>query len=85
MDADWRQTLEAYLQQHPSTRLIDPFEAESSLLTREEMLKPLIEPVTLHQPKHARQNTSTAELDTLSCAAPVQTPLRPGIQTLMFL
>lgn len=77
-DADWRQKLEVYLQQHHSTRLIDPFEAEASLLTREEMLKPLLEPVTLHQPKHARQNASTAELDTLSCAAPVQTPLRPG-------
>ena len=78
--AEWQQSLEEYVQQHPRTRLVDSFSAVKSLMTREDMLKTLADPVTLHHPIDGRLDPSTAELDALSCAAPVQTPLRQGVQ-----
>lgn len=46
-------------------------------MTRETMLRPLAELLTLHEADHGR-HSSTAELDTMSCAAPVQAPLQAG-------
>lgn len=46
-------------------------------MTRETMLRPLAEPLSLHPPEDSRQS-STAELDTMSCAAPVQEALQAG-------
>ena len=73
-----RQRLVEYLQQHPSTGLIDPFEAVEALMARDSMLQPLAEPVVLNQPGHHRLSSGTAELDTFSCAAPVQAVLQAG-------
>lgn len=46
-------------------------------MTRETMLQPLAEPLSLHSPEDSRQS-STAELNTMSCAAPVQEALQAG-------
>lgn len=46
-------------------------------MTRETMLRPLAEPLSLHPSENGRQS-STAELDTMSCAAPVQEALQAG-------
>ena len=46
-------------------------------MTRETMLQPLAEPLSLRAPEDSRRS-STAELDTMSCAAPVQEALRAG-------
>lgn len=77
-DHGGRQRLVEYLQQHPSTGLIDPFEAVEALMARDSMLQPLAEPVVLNQPGHHRPSSGTAELDTFSCAAPVQAVLQAG-------
>lgn len=79
----WCQRLVQYLQQHPRTKLIDPFEAVQSLMARDSMLQPLAEAVTLHAPKDDRLTSGTAELDTLSCAAPVQAALQEGTSSCM--
>lgn len=46
-------------------------------MTRETMLRPLAEPLHLHPPEDASRS-STAQLDTMSCAAPVQEALQAG-------
>ena len=74
----WCQDQVQYLQQHPRTRLIDPFEAVQSHIARDSMLRPLAEAVTLHAPTDGRLTPGTAELDTLSCAALVQAALQEG-------
>lgn len=46
-------------------------------MTRETMLRPLAEPLHLHPPEDGSRS-STAQLDTMSCAAPVQEALQAG-------
>ncbi|KAL3153842.1 hypothetical protein ABBQ32_013417 [Trebouxia sp. C0010 RCD-2024] len=76
-DEGWRQRLVEYAAQHPQTKLIDSFDSVQSLMTRETMLQHLTEPLSLHPPEDSR-HSNTAELDTMSCAAPVQKALLAG-------
>ena len=71
MPADWQDELKAYVIQHPSTRLLDSFEAIEVLGNRDRMLRALDGGLRLKAP-------GSAGGQELMCRVPVQVTIDTG-------
>ncbi len=71
LPADWQRELKSYVARHPSTRLLDSFEAIEVLGNRDRMLRALDGGLRLKAP-------GAAEGQELMCRVPVQVTIDTG-------